>query len=138
MAEQESVVTGKGQTLTEQILQLMEAVLLEATSMPPSQYKVSDRSLYPYKVSDMSLYPYKVSYRSLAQYKVMFFQEFSTLCGDSGQLTMLLDRINSPFVRSNNSVLQTLMRLIPFLAFDDPTKMQTLVTHFQSYLHYNK
>ena len=51
---------------------------------------------------------------------------------------VLLDRINSPFVRSNASVLQALMRLIPFLAFGEQTKMQTLVNHFQPYLDFNR
>ncbi len=65
-------------------------------------------------------------------------QEFSKLCGDSDQLMMLLDRINSPFVRVNTGVLQALMRLIPFLAFGDEHKMLTLINHFKPYLNYNK
>ncbi len=65
-------------------------------------------------------------------------QEFSKLCGDSEQLTMLLNRINSQFVRSNVGVLQALMRLIPFLAFGDQHKMATLINHFHAYLNYNK
>ena len=51
---------------------------------------------------------------------------------------MLLDRINSPFVRANASVLQALMRLIPFLAFGDREKMLALVNHFKPYLDFNK
>ncbi|KAK2170945.1 hypothetical protein NP493_1122g00038 [Ridgeia piscesae] len=66
------------------------------------------------------------------------YQEFSKLCSDKEQLMILLDRINSPFVRSNASVLQALMRLIPFLAFGEQTKMQTLVNHFQPYLDFNR
>ena len=65
-------------------------------------------------------------------------QEFSTLCGDKDQLMMLLDRINSPFVRANSSVLQALMRLIPFLAFGDRDKMLTLVNHFKPYMDFNR
>ena len=65
-------------------------------------------------------------------------QEFSKLCGDKDQLMMLLDRINSAFVRANTAVLQALMRLIPFLAFGDQEKMLTLVNHFKPYLDYNK
>jgi len=103
LAEQESVTATKGQTLTEQILQIMETILLEASSMPHDIHK-----------------------------------EFSKLCGDKEQLIMLLDRINSPFVRSNASVLQALMRLIPFLAFGDYDKMQALVNHFRTYLDFNK
>ena len=65
-------------------------------------------------------------------------QEFSKLCGDKGQLLLLLDRINSPFVRSNNSVLQELMRLIPFMAFGDEEKMTALINHFKPYLDFAK
>jgi len=65
-------------------------------------------------------------------------QEFSKLCGDKEQLIMLLDRINSPFVRANATVLQALMRLIPFLAFGDREKMHALVSHFMPYLDFDK
>jgi len=51
---------------------------------------------------------------------------------------MLLDRINSPFVRANATVLQALMRLIPFLAFGDREKMHALVSHFMPYLDFDK
>lgn len=51
---------------------------------------------------------------------------------------MLLDRINSPFVRSNPSVLQGLMRLIPFLAFGEEDKMLVLLNHFKPYLDFTK
>ncbi|KAI0242917.1 E3 ubiquitin-protein ligase UBR4 [Lamellibrachia satsuma] len=104
LAEQEmGSSTTTGQTLTEQILQVMETILQEASEQPPELYK-----------------------------------EFSKLCSDKEQLMVLLDRINSPFVRSNASVLQALMRLIPFLAFGEQTKMQTLVNHFQPYLDFNR
>ena len=65
-------------------------------------------------------------------------QEFSKLCGDKEQLIMLLDRINSPFIRANATVLQALMRLIPFLAFGDREKMHALVSHFMPYLDFDK
>jgi len=65
-------------------------------------------------------------------------QEFSKLCGDKEQLIMLLDRINSPFIRANAAVLQALMRLIPFLAFGDRAKMHALVSHFMPYLDFDK
>ena len=65
-------------------------------------------------------------------------QEFSKLCGDKEQLILLLDRINSPFVRANATVLQALMRLIPFLAFGDREKMHALVSHFMQYLDFDK
>lgn len=51
---------------------------------------------------------------------------------------MLLERINSPFVRSNTSVLQALMRLIPFLAFGEEDKMLALINHFKPYLDFSK
>lgn len=69
---------------------------------------------------------------------ICILQEFSKLCGDREQLIMLLDRINSPFVRANAIVLQALMRLIPFLAFGDQEKMHALVTHFMPYLDFDK
>ncbi|XP_052222057.1 E3 ubiquitin-protein ligase UBR4-like isoform X2 [Dreissena polymorpha] len=103
-AEQESGTTAtKGQTITEQILQIMETILLEASSQSTDKYT-----------------------------------EFSKLCGDQAQLMMLLERINSPFVRSNTSVLQALMRLIPFLAFGEEDKMLTLINHFKPYLDFSK
>ncbi|XP_060573171.1 E3 ubiquitin-protein ligase UBR4-like [Ruditapes philippinarum] len=103
-AEQESGSTAtKGQTITEQILQIMETILLEASSQSTDKYT-----------------------------------EFSKLCGDKAQLMMLLERINSAFVRSNTSVLQALMRLIPFLAFGEEDKMLTLINHFKPYLDFNK
>ena len=103
-AEQESGTTAtKGQTITEQVLQIMEVILLEASNQPTEM-----------------------------------LQEFSKLCGDKGQLLLLLDRINSPFVRSNNSVLQELMRLIPFMAFGDEEKMTALINHFKPYLDFAK
>ncbi|XP_067662559.1 E3 ubiquitin-protein ligase UBR4-like [Haliotis asinina] len=93
----------KGQTITEQILQILEVILLEASQQTPEQYT-----------------------------------EFSKLCGDKEQLMMLLGRINSPFVRANNNVLQALMRLIPFLAFGEDDKMMALLNHFKQYLDFNK
>ena len=104
LAEQENSVSTQGQTLTEQILQIMEVILLEASShLPPDVYR-----------------------------------EFSQSCGDKDQLMMLLDRINSPFVRSNPSVLQALMRLIPFLAYGDDHKMMALINHFKPYLQFER
>ncbi|CAH1787172.1 unnamed protein product, partial [Owenia fusiformis] len=103
LAEQESSAATLGQTLTEQILQIMETILVEASSEPPEKYK-----------------------------------EFSALCGDKDQLMMLLDRINSTFVRSNKDVLQALMKLIPFLAFGDDDKMKALINHFKPYCDFNK
>ena len=40
LVEQESGSPGKGQTLTEQILQIMEVILMEASSETPEKYKV--------------------------------------------------------------------------------------------------
>lgn len=66
------------------------------------------------------------------------YREFSKQCGDKEQLLMMLDRINSPFVRSNPSVLGALMRLIPFLAFGEDDKMEALLSHFKPYLQFDK
>ena len=57
---------------------------------------------------------------------------------DKSQLVALLDRINSPFVRAHTSVLQGLMRIIPFLSFGDVEKMKTLIDHFKPYLDFSK
>ena len=51
---------------------------------------------------------------------------------------MLLDRINSPFVRATPDVSQALMRLIPFLAFGDRQKMHILIDHFIPYLDFGR
>ncbi|CAL1532573.1 unnamed protein product [Lymnaea stagnalis] len=102
-SEQEGATSTKGQTITEQMLHIMEVVLLEASEQPPEKYT-----------------------------------EFSKQCGDKDQLLMMLDRINSPFVRSNPTVLQALMRLIPFLAFGEDDKMEALLTHFKPYLQFDK
>ncbi|KAL3872340.1 hypothetical protein ACJMK2_040271 [Sinanodonta woodiana] len=93
----------KGQTITEQVLQIMEVILMEASSQSPELYT-----------------------------------KFSKHCGDKDQLMMLLERINSPFVRTNNNVLQGLMRLIPFLAFGEEDKMLTLINHFKPYMDFDK
>ncbi|KAH9491894.1 E3 ubiquitin-protein ligase ubr4 [Bulinus truncatus] len=102
-SEQEGATSTKGQTITEQMLHIMEVVLLEASEQPPEKYT-----------------------------------EFSKQCGDKEQLLMMLDRINSTFVRSNPTVLQALMRLIPFLAFGEDDKMEALLSHFKPYLQFDK
>ncbi|XP_059140958.1 E3 ubiquitin-protein ligase UBR4-like isoform X2 [Physella acuta] len=102
-SEQEGATSTKGQTITEQMLHIMEVVLLEASEQSPEKYR-----------------------------------EFSKQCGDKEQLLMMLDRINSTFVRSNPAVLQALMRLIPFLAFGEDVKMEALLTHFKPYLQFDK
>ncbi|XP_014674376.1 PREDICTED: E3 ubiquitin-protein ligase UBR4-like [Priapulus caudatus] len=66
------------------------------------------------------------------------FKAFARYCGDKNQLTLLLDRINSGFIRQNHAVLQGLMRLIPFLTFRDDEKMNTLISHFKHYCDFNK
>ncbi|XP_068695175.1 E3 ubiquitin-protein ligase UBR4-like isoform X2 [Montipora foliosa] len=58
--------------------------------------------------------------------------------GDGSQLDMLLDRITSPYVRTHSSVLQAMMRIIPFLTFGDEGNMRTLVNHFLPYLDFEK
>ncbi|PKU30034.1 e3 ubiquitin-protein ligase ubr4 [Limosa lapponica baueri] len=60
------------------------------------------------------------------------------LTGDKDQLVMLLDQINSTFVRSNLSVLQGLLRIIPYLSFGEMEKMQILVDRFKPYCNFDK
>ncbi|KAG8431951.1 hypothetical protein GDO86_019058 [Hymenochirus boettgeri] len=60
------------------------------------------------------------------------------LTGDKDQLVMLLDQINSTFVRSNLSVLQGLLRIIPYLSFGEMEKMQILVDRFKPYCTFEK
>ncbi|XP_078094991.1 E3 ubiquitin-protein ligase UBR4 isoform X5 [Mustelus asterias] len=60
------------------------------------------------------------------------------LTGDKDQLVMLLDQINSTFVRSNPSVLQGLLRIIPYLSFGELEKMQILVDRFKPYCNFDK
>ncbi|MGH0168045.1 UNVERIFIED_CONTAM: hypothetical protein FKN15_073672 [Acipenser sinensis] len=60
------------------------------------------------------------------------------LTGDKDQLVMLLDQINTPFVRSNPSVLQGLLRIIPYLSFGEVDKMQILVDRFKPYCIFDK
>lgn len=67
-----------------------------------------------------------------------FLQPSVILSCDKAQLVALLDRINSPFVRSHASVLQGLMRIIPFLSFGEGDKMRTLIHHFKPYLDLDK
>lgn len=51
---------------------------------------------------------------------------------------MLLEQINSTFVRSNLSVLQGLLRIIPYLSFGEMEKMQILVDRFKPYCNFDK
>uniref|UniRef100_A0A4W3HBC8 Ubiquitin protein ligase E3 component n-recognin 4 n=1 Tax=Callorhinchus milii TaxID=7868 RepID=A0A4W3HBC8_CALMI len=60
------------------------------------------------------------------------------LTGDKDQLVMLLDQINSTFVRSNPSVLQGLLRIIPYLSFGEVEKMQILVDRFKPCCNFDK
>lgn len=60
------------------------------------------------------------------------------LTGDKDQLVMLLDQINTPFVRSNPSVLQGLLRIIPYLSFGELEKMQILVERFKPFCSFDK
>lgn len=53
-------------------------------------------------------------------------------------MVMLLDQINSTFVRSNPSVLQGLLRIIPYLSFGELEKMQILVERFKPYCSFEK
>ncbi|XP_017342515.1 E3 ubiquitin-protein ligase UBR4 isoform X1 [Ictalurus punctatus] len=60
------------------------------------------------------------------------------LTGDKDQLVMLLDQINTTFVRSNPSVLQGLLRIIPYLSFGELEKMHILVERFKPCCSFDK
>ncbi|XP_065141997.1 E3 ubiquitin-protein ligase UBR4 isoform X2 [Paramisgurnus dabryanus] len=60
------------------------------------------------------------------------------LTGDKDQLVMLLDQINTLFVRSSPSVLQGLLRIIPYLSFGELEKMQILVERFKPCCTFDK
>lgn len=60
------------------------------------------------------------------------------LTGDKDQLVMLLDQINTPFVRSNPSVLQGVLRIIPYLSFGELEKMRILVERFKPCCSFDK
>ncbi|KAK1898672.1 E3 ubiquitin-protein ligase UBR4 [Dissostichus eleginoides] len=60
------------------------------------------------------------------------------LTGDKDQLVMLLDQINTLFVRSNPSVLQGLLRIIPYLSFGELEKMRILVERFKPCCSFDK
>ncbi|XP_008300472.1 E3 ubiquitin-protein ligase UBR4 isoform X1 [Stegastes partitus] len=60
------------------------------------------------------------------------------LTGDKDQLVMLLEQINTPFVRSNPSVLQGLLRIIPYLSFGELEKMRILVERFKPCCSFDK
>jgi E3 ubiquitin-protein ligase UBR4 len=65
-------------------------------------------------------------------------EEISTLSEDQSHLTMLLDFMDSPHVRSDASVLQAMMRLIPFLTYGDENRMQMLLDHFSPHLDFDR
>lgn len=69
---------------------------------------------------------------------VYFLQGNLLLTGDKDQLVMLLDQINTPFVRSNPSVLQGLLRIIPYLSFGELEKMRILVERFKPCCGFDK
>nr|CAB3267470.1 E3 ubiquitin-protein ligase UBR4-like [Phallusia mammillata] len=60
------------------------------------------------------------------------------LTGDKEKLTLLLQQIDSEFVQGHTSILQGILRIIPFLSFGDPDLMQMLIDHFISTLDFEK
>lgn len=69
---------------------------------------------------------------------VFLLQGNLLLTGDKDQLVMLLDQINTVFVRSNPSVLQGLLRIIPYLSFGELEKMHILVERFKPCCNFDK
>ena len=60
------------------------------------------------------------------------------MCGDRVQLLTLLERIYSPHVRAHVPVMQSLMRLVPFLSFGDEEKINALIEHFKQFVDFEK
>lgn len=79
-----------------------------------------------------------LSYSHHPDFHPLLLQGNLLLTGDKDQLVMLLDQINSTFVRSNPSVLQGLLRIIPYLSFGEVEKMQILVERFKPYCSFDK
>ncbi|XP_013777424.1 E3 ubiquitin-protein ligase UBR4-like isoform X2 [Limulus polyphemus] len=104
-AESSELVQGSpgGPTITEQIIQIMEPILVEA----------ADQSLETYKT-------------------------FCAASGDKKDITFLLSTVTTSMVRNNSSLLQLLMRVVPFLTLGNQEKMETLINHFRPYLNFNK
>ncbi|KAG1664196.1 E3 ubiquitin-protein ligase UBR4 [Nymphon striatum] len=89
-----------GPTVTEQLLQVMEFVLVEAChNLSPTSYA-----------------------------------EFTSILGDENDLKYVLENI----VRTHNSLLPRLMRVVTFLTFDSSSKMQIIIDSFKPFLNFNK
>lgn len=129
VAEQESKDSG-GASIAEQVLSIMEIILDEANAETVSEDKVSMTPC----VNVMKL----TSVRESDFSTVSLLQGNLLLTGDKDQLVMLLDQINTLFVRSNPSVLQGLLRIIPYLSFGELEKMHILVERFKPCCTFDK
>ena len=68
-----------------------------------------------------------------------FDQFCSTTCGSTEDITMLLSlTTSSVLIKSNNNLIQILMRIIPFLTLGNSEKMNILLDFFKPYLMFNK
>lgn len=135
MAEQESKDSG-GASIAEQVLSIMEIILDEANA-EISEDKVKHlKQIHP---SENNIKACKYVMLVTVSFKrFCLLQGNLLLTGDKDQLVMLLDQINTPFVRSNPSVLQGLLRIIPYLSFGELEKMRILVERFKPCCSFDK
>lgn len=130
LAEQESKDSG-GASIAEQVLSIMEIILDEANA------EISEDKVCLTTFVALSAHPVFLSHTTAVLTPVLL-QGNLLLTGDKDQLVMLLDQINTPFVRSNPSVLQGLLRIIPYLSFGELEKMRILVERFKPCCSFDK
>lgn len=145
VAEQESKDSG-GASIAEQVLSIMEIILDEANAEISEDKvgiwrglthlcKIEPNNNNKYHLARGTFY----LCNPLIQTGCGFFLQGNLLLtGDKDQLVMLLDQINTPFVRSNPSVLQGLLRIIPYLSFGELEKMRILVERFKPCCSFDK
>lgn len=140
VAEQESKDSG-GASIAEQVLSIMEIILDEANA-EISEDKVLVYHRFMHLGEKQKFWTLHQSLTQLFYLRktitVCLLQGNLLLTGDKDQLVMLLDQINTPFVRSNPSVLQGLLRIIPYLSFGELEKMRILVERFKPCCSFDK
>lgn len=136
VAEQESKDSG-GASIAEQVLSIMEIILDEANA-EISEDKVLVARTFFAAMSRSDLTFFFSSLPIPNRQPICLLQGNLLLTGDKDQLVMLLDQINTPFVRSNPSVLQGLLRIIPYLSFGELEKMRILVERFKPCCSFDK
>lgn len=136
VAEQESKDSG-GASIAEQVLSIMEIILDEANAeISEDKVLVAKTFFAAMSRSDLTFFFFPLPISNLQP--IYPLQGNLLLTGDKDQLVMLLDQINTPFVRSNPSVLQGLLRIIPYLSFGELEKMRILVERFKPCCSFDK